>query len=148
MRASRLEDLTGTTWAGQAQLWLHEDELAVHFDATVRIAKGTIHYEWKDRRRPHHGEIVWRRSGQTQDLLEAGWMDNRCTGPGITLAANGTAGAAPLLALTAPFANPEHGKWRVVVAQRPEGDAIVLQIWNGAPWGEEHLELQLVAKPV
>ena len=126
-----LNELAGSTWTGEAELWLDPlgDE-ARRSACTIAIEPSAVRYTWSYEGKPQRGALELRDGGaELSDTWHspepmmceavAGWT---------LLAVQGTYGAGE---------GPDWG-WRTALSLRPMGEGqLVLQMTNIAPWGEE-----------
>jgi len=133
-----LADLEGTTWTGDAELWLDPlgDE-AERSACTIRVEADAVRYEWARGDEPQQGSLeltkdaaVFTDTFHSTEPMTMDVVDGRAM---LTLA--GTYGAGD---------GPDWG-WRIALVFRPLGDGqLVLQMTNIAPWGEESRAVRMV----
>lgn len=136
---STLEELEGTRWSGQKRLWLDPEAPPEVCEATVSIDADALRYTWSREGNAHEGRIAVDARG------DAEWSDSwhatktmRCARVSPSPALVNVLGA-----YAAPSGPDWH--WRIALALRPSGE-LVIQMWNGTPWGEEHRAVELVAQ--
>lgn len=145
------EDLVGTAWAGDAELWLDPlGDRAERSSCRVRVEPEGLSYAWSHDGKPQTGELRRTTGGATfQDTFHAAKP--------MTCAA----AAAPfgsLLDVLGTYGGEPAWGWRIVVALRPDLAAIeagqppgrgelLVQMTNLAPWGEEVRAVRFVCRP-
>lgn len=130
-----LRALAGTTWRGRAELWLDPlGDVAEWSDCAIYVHTDRVAYEWARGDTAHHGEIA---------LVDAGATFTDTFHASTTMRFDIVTPTGALLELRGSYAageGPPWG-WRIVAAFRPAvmglTEALVLQMTNIAPWGEE-----------
>jgi len=135
--------LSGTTWRGRAELWLDPlGDTAEWSDCAIQVHADRVTYEWARGDTPHHGEIAATADGAAfTDTFHASTpMAFRAETPSaalVDLRGSYTAGDGP------PWG------WRIILAHRPAvfgmSEALVLQMTNITPWGEEVRAVRMTA---
>ena len=129
----------GSEWAGSSELWVdpsgNDGETS---DATLQVGNERITYTWAYKGTPHSGELTWADDGLR-------WRDSWHQPEGVALTP--VAGHGALLAgeYSYPAGSGPDWHWRIKLAQRPD-DALVLQMTNIAPWGEEARAVRMVLR--
>lgn len=129
----------GTTWSGESELWVdptgNDAEVS---DATLSVSAGEIVYTWAYKGAEQSGELRW-----TDEALH--WRDSWHQPEGVVLTL--VPGHGSLIAAEYSYAagtGPDW-HWRIKLAERPDG-ALVLQMTNIAPWGEEARAVRTVVR--
>lgn len=130
-----LRDLAGTSWQGNSELFL--DPLGNHAHlspCTLHVELDGVRYTWAHEGTSHEGRIALDATGGTFTDTFHNPGEMRCEH-------GGRAGA--LFDLVGSYAagdGPRWG-WRLLLALRPSNDgepeALVLQMTNITPWGED-----------
>lgn len=137
-----LSVLAGSRWHGTAELWL--DPLgndAQVSPCTLELDAASVRYTWAFSGAAHHGAIEIERAGGT--------FTDTFHSP-VPMLLRPLASWA-LVDLTGTYSAGEGAPWgwRILVSHRPslEGapEAVVLQMTNVAPWGEETRAVRMVA---
>lgn len=124
-----LEELDGTVWAGQAELWVDPLGDKVKKSAcTLRIDGGTLDYTWEHEGAPHKGTIVITGDVAT---FEDSWHQ-----PDAMACKRLDAGGA-VFQVAGQYGPNEEWGWRIALCLREPTGQLVLQMTNVAPWGEE-----------
>ncbi|MEZ5290651.1 MAG: hypothetical protein R2745_06185 [Vicinamibacterales bacterium] len=139
-----LGDLAGTSWHGTAALWLDPlGDRAETSPCLLHVEADAVRYTWAWQDTPHEGRITVGPAGGTfTDTFHSRDLMPCAPGPGTwaLLDLVGTYGVAP---------GPPWG-WRIFASLRPaDGDApeaLVLQMTNIAPWGEETRAVRMIAR--
>ena len=139
-----LADLAGTSWHGTSELWL--DPLgndAQTSPCTLQIDAGAVHYTWEYQGTPHRGSVTPNAEGAS--FTDTWHSPTPITCPPVP-------GSHALLDVIGTYAagdGPPWG-WRVIVSHRPPfgsaPEALVLQMTNIAPWGEEARAVRMVGQ--
>ncbi len=129
-----------TTWSGESELWVDPmgNEVEVS-DATLNIGTDRIAYTWAYKGADQAGELRWNDEGLQ-------WKDSWHQPAGVALAL--VPGHGSLLAAEYSYSagtGPDW-HWRIKLAERPDG-ALVMQMTNIAPWGEEARAVRTVVRP-
>jgi len=137
-----LAALAGSQWQGTAELWL--DPLGNDADVsacTVEVDAVSVRYTWAFKGATHHGAITLNDGGGT-------FTDTFHSPSPMVCRAGASAAPVDLTGCYAAGDGPPWG-WRIVVALRPPWDgapeALVLQMTNVAPWGEDTGAVRMVA---
>lgn len=137
-----LATLAGTHWQGTAELWLDPLGNAVETSAcTIDVDRSALRYTWAYQGTPHQGTIALGGEGGTftDSWHSPAAMACRAVPSWAPVDLIGTYGAGD---------GPPWG-WRILVSLRPAHDgapeALVLQMTNVAPWGEEARAVRMVA---
>ncbi len=123
------EDLAGS-WAGKGELWLDPLGNEVHECECAAVIDGnTMRYTWSYDGEPQEGVFTVRDGGAT-------WVDSwhQKTGAECETVPD----AWGIVAVQHGYSAPGYGdwRWRTTLACRPDG-ALVFQMTNVTPWGEE-----------
>ena len=137
MQRRDLDELRGTTWTGNAELWLDPLGNDVQQSAcSLRFDAEGARYTWQHEGKTHEGVFALGNDGAT-------WSDSwhqvkpvKCT------ALKDTWGLFALHYTYGAGEGPDWG-WRTVLSRRPGGE-LVLQMTNIAPWGEEARAVRMV----
>jgi hypothetical protein len=135
--SSKLNELSGSRWAGRHELWLDAlQNEAITGDCSLAIDDGVIRYGWQHEEREQRGEITLRAGG-------AEWHDSWHQARSVRL--EEVPGAWGLFALfyTYPAGDGTDWGWRTTLALRPTGE-LLLQMTNVMPWGEEQRAVRMV----
>jgi hypothetical protein len=134
-----LEDLVGSRWEGEGELWLdpkgNEVELA---PATIAIEDGAVRYTWSYRGEAQAGSLTLREGGA--DFTDT-WHSPKVmafeyvTDSWAIVEAVGTYAAGD---------GPPWG-WRIALSLRPTGE-LILQMTNITPWGEDGRAVRMVCR--
>lgn len=138
-----LADLAGTRWTGSAELWLDPlGDVAARSECALAVTGDGVGYEWAHDGTPHQGRLSLAADGGT-------FTDTFHAPSGMPVTA--VVPARALVDVTGSYAaggGPPWG-WRITLALRPawgdDGEALVLQMTNIAPWGEEARAVRMVA---
>lgn len=126
---SSLADLAGTSWKGEAELWLDPlgDEV-VRSDCTLTVASDGIRYRWSHEGKPHEGSITLHADGA--DFADTFHQPEpmRCLH---------VPAASGLFQVTGTYGPDADWGWRIGLSHRTPTGQLVLQMTNIAPWGEE-----------
>ena len=119
-----------TDWLGTSELWIDPmgNDVEVS-NATLHVDAGALVYTWAHDGAEQQGELRW-----NGDVLL--WRDSWHQPTGVALVP--VPGHGSLVAAEYAYsagAGPDW-HWRIKLAERPDG-ALVLQMTNIAPWGEE-----------
>ena len=134
--------IAGSRWQGQAELWLDPfgNEAQVS-PCAFEVAADTVRYTWAFQGTPHQGSIVLGGEGGT-------FTDTFHSAAPMPCRAVPSWAPVDLVGTYAAGDGPPWG-WRIIVCLRPamDGapDALVLQMTNVAPWGEEGRAVRMVA---
>lgn len=130
-----LSSLAGTTWHGRAELWLDPlGDTAEWSDCQLHVRADGVSYVWSRDQTSHRGDITVTSRGAsfTDTFHQPAAMAFDAVAPSgalIDVQGSYTAGDGP------PWG------WRIVLAHRPAvfglTEALVLQMINIAPWGEQ-----------
>jgi hypothetical protein len=134
---SALDELAGTHWAGQAELWLDEHgNEALMSDAVLDVSSDAVEYRWSYEGKPQNGRLALRPGGA--DFTDT--FHSQAVMPCVA-----RAGALALVDITGRYAcgDGTDWAWRITLAHRPSGE-LVLQMTNVAPWGEEYRAVRMV----
>lgn len=129
----------GTTWSGESELWIDPmgNEVEVS-GATLDVVADGIAYTWAYNGNEQSGELRWNGEGLQ-------WKDSWHQPETVALAL--VPGHGSLVAAEYSYAagtGPDW-HWRIKLAERPDG-ALVLQMTNIAPWGEEARAVRTVVR--
>ncbi|MGD9903743.1 MAG: hypothetical protein AB7U83_09745 [Vicinamibacterales bacterium] len=138
-----LATLAGTRWAGTCELWLDPPgDTALRSPCTVTVGADAVSYEWVHEGRPQQGRL---------DLSAGGGAFTDTFHSPVAMPMTAVAPARALVDLAGTYAagdGPPWG-WRITLALRPSWDgapeALVLQMTNVAPWGEEARAVRMVS---
>lgn len=137
---SWMADHQGTTWSGESELWLDPmGNDADVSDASLAVDADKIVYSWVYKGAAQSGELRW-----NGDALR--WKDSWHQPASVALTL--VPGHGSLIAAEYSYAagtGPDW-HWRIKLAERPDG-ALVLQMTNIAPWGEEARAVRTVIRP-
>lgn len=135
-----LRALVGSQWVGRNELWLDPlGDVVNACDARLRVEEGAIHYTWSHEGKAHEGRLVLREGG-------ADFVDTFHAATGMPLVTN--PGGRALVDLSGTYY--ETWGWRITLSQRPNDDstevpgALVLQMTNITPWGEEVRAVRMI----
>ena len=138
-------ELAGTTWSGEGELWL--DPLGYETKkcaCTIAVETEALRYTWSYEDSPQNGELVLREGGlEFTDTWHSPTPMAFTDVPGGwgLLNARGTYGAGA-------HGGPDWG-WRIVLSLRSAPQpTLVLQMTNVAPWGEEARAVRMICKRV
>ncbi len=130
----------GTRRKGKGELWLDPyGNEALLYDCEISIDKDALHYSW-------HYEDEVRRGSFTFDDAGVTWVDTwhqqspvQCTD---------VPGAWGIFTVSHEYETPAmpNWGWRSKLPERPDG-ALVLQMTNIAPWGEEGRAVRMTFAP-
>jgi len=133
---SWLEAHSGTEWSGPNELWVDPTgNRAEHSDGTLKVEADGIAYTWAWKGTPHRGELRWD-DGWT-------WTDSWHQPEVVRLEPVRDHGALLAGEYSYPAGTGPDWHWRIKLAERPDG-AVVLQMTNIAPWGEEARAVRMV----
>lgn len=137
-----LATLSGSRWTGTAELWLDPLGHEAHVSpCTIELDRAAVRYTWAHQGTAHQGTVALGGEGGTfTDTFHAAVpMPCRAVPSWAPVDLTGTYEAGD---------GPPWG-WRILLSHRPpfEGapEAIVLQMTNVAPWGEEMRAVRMVA---
>jgi hypothetical protein len=137
MAQTQLNELSGTTMTGKAELWLdpmgNEAKLS---DCSITVADGEVSYSWSFKDKPQQGRIA-------VGADAAQWSDTWHNPEPMTC--RPLAGSWALIDIAGTYAageGPDWG-WRTTLSQRPSGE-LVLQMTNITPWGEHGRAVRMV----
>ena len=135
-----LRALVGSQWVGRNELWLDPlGDVPNASDARLRIEDGAIVYTWSHEGKVHEGRLVLRPDG-------ADFVDTFHSSTAMKMVAND--GARALVDVRGTYY--ETWGWRITLCQRPSDDstptpgALVLQMTNITPWGEEVRAVRMI----
>ena len=131
-----LQDLAGTQWSGEGELWLDPagDE-AQRCACTIEVEAGEVRYGWSFQGTPQAGRLALRDGGADFTDTFHSSTPMPCAAAQVTWC---------LLDLSGTYAGgDETWGWRITLSQRPGGE-LVLQMTNVAPWGEEGRAVRMV----
>jgi hypothetical protein len=133
-----LRDLAGTRWSGQAELWLDPaGDQAARSDCSVELEGDAVRYRWSHEGKPHTGQLLLRAGG-------AEFSDTFHSPSAMAFAA--VPGSRALVDVRGTYSGGgEEWGWRITLSRRPDG-ALVLQMTNVAPWGEEGRAVRMVCQ--
>jgi hypothetical protein len=128
-RAWLLEHIE-TSWSGQSELWLDPmGNEALISDATLAVGNDSIRYTWVYQGAEKTGELRWK-----DDALS--WCDSWHQPDCVSLTSVPGHGSIVAAEYSYEAGTGPDWHWRIKIAERPDG-ALVLQMTNIAPWGEE-----------
>ncbi len=135
-----LDELNGTTWTGESELWLDPlGDHATRSTCTIAVDANVVRYTWIHEASAHEGSFDLAADSAT---FTDSWHQPTampCTRmPGRSLFdVEGTYQAGD---------GPDWG-WRSTLSYRPfEGGMLVLQMTNIAPWGETARAVRMVCR--
>ncbi len=132
-----LEEHRGTDWSGPAELWLDPTGYeALNSDATLTVEGDALTYTWAYEGEEQQGELRWDEQGVS-------WHDSWHQGEAVELVPIPSHGSLFAGAYSYPAGTGPDWHWRIKLSQRPD-DALVLQMTNVAPWGEEARAVRMV----
>lgn len=134
-----LQELVGSRWTGQGELWLDPLGYEVHrCECEIEIADGAIHYRWSHEGTPHTGKLALRPDG-------ADFTDSFHSS--TPMAFVNVANRWGLVDVFGTYPAPDGPAWgwRIILAHRPTGE-LVLQMTNVTPWGEEGRAVRMICK--
>ncbi len=134
-----LNDLIGSHWTGENELWL--DPLGnevLRCPSTIAIEAGAVRYTWSYEGEPQQGTLQLRDGG-----LDYTDTFHQPTPLGFTDVPGGW-GMINVAGTYAAGGGPDWG-WRIYLGLRSMGDPnLVLQMTNIAPWGEEGRAVRMI----
>jgi hypothetical protein len=138
-----LSALVGTRWRGRAELWLDPlGDAADWSDCELVVTTDGVSYTWSHAGKAHHGSIA-------VGGAESAFTDTFHSPTPLTFRPVAPTGA--LLNLLGSYdagEGPPWG-WRIILAHRPQfgelSEALVLQMTNIPPWGEEVRAVRMTA---
>lgn len=136
-----LENLSGTRWKGTAELWLdplgNEVERS---DCTIAVDSAVVSYTWSFQGKPQQGRLVLRAGGA--DFSDS-WHQAE------PMRCDDVPGGQGLLNVLGSYAAGEGPRWgwRTTLSLRTPTGALVLQMTNITPWGEEGRAVRMVCAP-
>ncbi|MEZ5419306.1 MAG: hypothetical protein R2708_18480 [Vicinamibacterales bacterium] len=137
-----LAPLAGSRWLGTAELWL--DPLgneAQTSPCTIELERDEVRYTWAYQGAPHRGTITLGGEGGT-------FVDSWHSPAPMPCRAAPSWAPVDLIGSYAAGDGPAWG-WRLLLSLRPASDgapeALVLQMVNIAPWGEETRAVRMIA---
>lgn len=129
----------GTTWSGESELWVdptgNDADIS---DATLSVGADEIVYTWAYKGAKQSGELRW--SGEALQ-----WKDSWHQPGQVALTLVPGHGSLIAAEYTYPAGTGPDWHWRIKLAVRPDG-ALVLQMTNIAPWGEEARAVRTVVR--
>ena len=136
---SWIDDHAGTAWSGQSELWVDPmgNDAAVS-DATLSVGADGILYTWAYKGAEQTGEL--RRSGEALC-----WKDSWHQPQRVALTLIPGQGSLVAAEYSYPAGTGPEWRWRIRLSERPDG-ALVLQMTNIAPWGEEARAVRTVVR--
>lgn len=137
MDIKSLNRLSGSIWAGKGELWLDpEGNNAVKYDCQLHIDGDAINYTWSYENESQKGQFKFNEAG-------AVWFDSWHHADSVQC--NNVADVWGIFTLFYAYEVPDNPNWgwRSTLSQRPDG-ALVLQMTNIAPWGEEGRAVRMV----
>ena len=129
MATEWLTEFAGTDWTGSGELWVDPEGNDVdRCDCSMRIEADALHYTWSYDGQDQKGTFIFEEGGAT-------WRDSwhqpesaKCVD---------LPDAWGLFTVEHTYGEPSGPwGWRTKLSERPNG-ALVLQMTNLAPWGEE-----------
>jgi hypothetical protein len=133
-----LRELAGSTWDGQAELWLDPaGDQAQRCACTLRVEADALRYTWSHEGQPHTGRLSLREGGADFTDTFHSPTPLRCA------AAPAPRGLVDVLCSYS--AGGEDWGWRITLSLRPTGE-LVLQMTNVTPWGEEGRAVRMVCR--
>ena len=131
-------ELTGSSWAGTAELWLDPlgDNVA-RSDCTLSVEDQTVRYTWSHEGTQHQGTISLRDGGA--DFTDT-WHQPQ---PMSCRRVPGAWGLFQVLGLYGPQSD---WGWRIGLCHRSPSDELVLQMTNVTPWGEEARAVRMICQ--
>lgn len=132
-----LTEYTGTKWKGKGELWLDpEGNSAVHYDCELNIEADAISYSWVYEGEVKNGTLTFNGNG-------AIWVDIWHQENAVQCF--NVPNSWGIFTLTHEYEVPDNPKWgwRSKLSERPDG-ALVLQMTNITPWGEEGRAVRMV----
>jgi hypothetical protein len=132
-----LNDLAGSRWAGQAELWLDRVGNAADLsDCTISVEGDAVRYTWAYEGKAHEGLLALRDGG-------ADFSDSWHSPQAMAFAAVDASWALVDVMGTYPAPEGPPWGWRISLALRPTGE-LVLQMTNITPWGERGRAVRMV----
>lgn len=136
---SWIDEYNDTAWSGESELWVDPmGNDAQVSDATLGVRAGEIVYTWAYEGAEQSGELRL-----TGDTLY--WRDTWHQPEGVALSPVPGHGSLIAGEYSYPAGNGPDWHWRIKLAERPDG-ALVLQMTNIAPWGEEARAVRTVVR--
>ena len=136
---SWVDDHQDTTWSGESELWVdpmgNDAEVS---NATLSVGADEIVYTWVYKGAEQSGELRW-----NGEALQ--WQDSWHQPQGVALTAVPGHGSVLAAEYSYSAGNGPDWHWRIKLAERPDG-ALVLQMTNIAPWGEEGRAVRIVVR--
>jgi hypothetical protein len=138
MEQRQLGDLHGTTWTGNAELWLDPlGDTPARSACTVTVDRDGWTYTWSHEGTPHHGSVRLREGGA--DFTDTFHQPE-------PMACRAVAGARGLSQVEGAYGPDAEWGWRIGLCLRAPTGELVLQMTNVAPWGEEARAVRMVCK--
>lgn len=133
-----LQDLVGSRWQGESELWLDPmgNEAQVS-PCTMAIDDGIVRYTWAYEGTPHEGSYQLREHG-------ADFTDTWHSRAVMPCAAVDGWGLMNVAGTYAAGDGPPWG-WRSTLSLRPTGE-LILQMTNVTPWGEDGRAVRMICK--
>lgn len=136
---SWLDGHEDSRWSGRSELWIdpagNDAQLS---DATLSVDADGIVYTWTYQGAEQSGEL--RRDGEA--LF---WQDSFHQPEGVALTPVPGHGSLVAAEYRYSAGGGPDWHWRIKLAERPDG-ALVLQMTNIAPWGEEARAVRTVVR--
>lgn len=133
------QDLVGTRWAGEGELWLDpKGNEVTTYPCSMTVEDGVVRYRWTYEGKTHEGSLTLRDGGA--DFTDT-WHSPQLT------PCDAIAGSWAMVDVAGTYAAPEGPPWgwRTTVSLRPSGE-LVLQMTNFTPWGEHGRAVRMVCK--
>lgn len=133
-----IQDLVGTSWQGEAELWLDPaGDQADRCACSLHVEPGAVRWTWSHQGQPHRGGLALRDGG-------ADFADTFHSPAPMPCAS--VPGSRALLEVVGTYlAGEEAWGWRTALALRPDG-ALLLQMTNVTPWGEEGRAVRMICR--
>lgn len=133
---TRLADLDGTNWQGNAELWL--DPLgndATLSPCTITIAGSVVRYTWRHEGVDHRGSITLHDGGA--EFVDT-WHSSEPMRCWPVEKARG------LFQVQGAYGPESEWGWRIGLSLRAPTGELVLQMTNVTPWGEEGRAVRMI----
>lgn len=124
-----LSEINGTTWAGDAELWLDPaGDSVVRSECTFSVEDTVLSYTWSHEGKDHKGTV-------TLSEESAEFVDTFHSAEPMTL--KRLSNSWGFFQLEGNYGPDKDWGWRIGLSLRTPTGQLVLQMTNIAPWGEE-----------
>lgn len=130
-------NLKGTTWSGNGELWLDpEGNNTINHECELNIDSDAIHYSWSYENRTQKGSFIFNENGLV-------WKDSWHQPKSVQCANRPETWSIFDVSYTYEVPDNPNWGWQSKLSERPDG-SLVLQMTNITPWGEDGRAVRMV----